>query len=313
MTAFSPNALPKEPGRMPAIALAIVMHALLFTFLWFGVQWQNQESTAVEAEVWDMQTREAAPKPVPQEEVAPEPVKVQPPPPPPVVKPDEPKADPEIALEQERKRKLAEKKKEEEKLKLEQARLQAERDDELRKQKEKEKEKLKLAEDKKKADEKKADEKKADELAAKDADKKKQDELKKKQADQTARDKVFAENMRRLNGQAATTGSGGNGDAPRSTGNNRGDPSYAAKVIAKIRSNNNYSSSDSSSDNPTVEYRIDLLPDGTLRGAIRKLKSSGLPGFDEAVERAIDKSQPFPRNNSGVVPDSMIVVYKLKE
>ncbi|WP_422964735.1 cell envelope integrity protein TolA [Undibacterium sp. TJN25] len=289
---------------MPAIALALLMHALLFTFLWFGVQWQNQESTAVEAEVWDMQTREVAPKPVPQEEVIPEPVKVQPPPP--AVIPDEPKADPEIALEQERKRKLAEKKKEEEKLKLEreQARVQAERDDELRKQKEKEKEKLKLAEDKKKADK----------LAAEDADKKKQDELKKKQAsDQVARDKVFAENMRRLNGQAATTGSGGNGDAPRSTGNNRGDPSYAAKVIAKIRSNSSYNSSDNSGNNPTVEYRIDLLPDGTLRGAIRKLKSSGLPGFDEAVERAIDKSQPFPKNNSGVVPDSMIVVYKLKE
>ncbi|GGC71123.1 cell envelope integrity protein TolA [Undibacterium terreum] len=303
MTAFSPNTLPKEPGRWPAIALATLVHILLLAFLWIGVQWQNQESTAVEAEVWDMQTREAAPKPVPQEELAPEPVKVQPPPPP-VVKPDVPKEDPEIALEQERKRKLAEKKKEEEQLKLEREEAKRKADKEEKIKQEKEKEKLKLAEDKKKAEK----------LAADEAEKNKQAELKKKQnSDQAARDKVFAENMRRLNGQAATTGSGGNGDAPKSTGNNRGDPSYAAKVSAKIRSNSNYNASDNTSNNPTVEYRIDLLPDGTLRGAIRKLKSSGAPGFDEAVERAIDKSQPFPKNNSGVVPDSMILVYKLKE
>jgi colicin import membrane protein len=303
MTAFSPNTLPKEPGRWPAIALATLVHVLLLAFLWIGVHWQNQESTVVEAEVWDMQTREAAPKPVPQEAVEPEPEKVRPVPPP-VAKPDVPKEDPEIALEQERKRKLAEKKKEEEKLQAERedAKRKAEQEAELKK--EKEKEKQKLAEEKKKAEKLEADE----------ADKKKLADLKKKQAaDQAARDKVFAENMRRLNGQAATTGSGGNGDAPKSTGNNRGDPSYAAKVSAKIRSNSNYNSSDNSSNNPTVEYRIDLLPDGTLRGAIRKLKSSGVPGFDEAVERAIDKSQPFPKNNSGAVPESMILVYKLKE
>jgi len=279
------------------------MHILLLAFLWIGVQWQNQESTAVEAEVWDMQAREAAPKPVPQEAVEPEPVKVQPPPPP-VAKPEVPKEDPEIALEQEKKRKLAEKKKEEEKLKAEreEAKRQAEKEQALKQ--EKEKEKLKLAEE----------QKKAEKLAADEADKKKLAELKKKQAsEQAARDKVFADNMRRLNSQVATTGSGGNGDAPRSTGNNRGDPSYTAKVSAKIRSNSSYSASDNSSNNPTVEYRIDLLPDGTLRGAIRKLKPSGVPGFDEAVERAIDKSQPFPKNNSGVVPDSMILVYKLKE
>ncbi|MES2106650.1 MAG: cell envelope integrity protein TolA [Pseudomonadota bacterium] len=299
MTAISPNTLPKEPGRWPAIALAAMVHVLLLAFLWIGVQWQNQESTAVEAEVWDMQTREAAPKPVPQEAVEPKPEKVQPPAPP-VAKPEVPKEDPEIALEQERKRKLAEKKKEEEKLQAEreEAKRKAELEEELKK------EKLKLAEQKKKAEK----------LAADEADKKKLAEQKGKQAsDQAARDKVFAENMRRLNGQAATTGSGGNGDAPRSTGNNRGDPSYAAKISAKIRSNSNYNATDNSSNNPTVEYRIDLLPDGTLRGAIRKLKSSGVPGFDEAVERAIDKSQPFPKNNSGVVPESMILVYKLKE
>ncbi|MES2072690.1 MAG: cell envelope integrity protein TolA [Pseudomonadota bacterium] len=299
MTAISPYTLPREPGRWPAIGLAALVHVLLLAFLWIGVQWQNQESTVVEAEVWDMQTREAAPKPVPQMAIEPEPEKVRPIPPP-VVKPDVPKEDPEIALQQEKKRKLAEKKQEEERLKAEreEAKRKADLEEELKK------EKLKLAEQKKKAEK----------LAADEADKKKLAEQKNKQAgDQAARDKVFAENMRRLNGQAATTGSGGSGDAAKSTGNNRGDPSYAAKVKAKILSNLSYSGSDTSGNNPTAEYSIDLLPDGTLRGGIRKLKSSGIPAYDEAVERAIDKSQPLPKDKSGVVPPNMTIVFKLNE
>jgi hypothetical protein len=32
------------------------------------------------------------------------------------------------------------------------------------------------------------------------------------------------------------TGSGGTGTAAKSTGNNRGDPSYMAKIAAKVRS-----------------------------------------------------------------------------
>lgn len=282
MTEFSPNTYPASPTGMFAfhaewrsMALAAMVHGLLLAFLWVGVRWQSQQTTAVEAEVWDMTTRQAAPKAVPQDIVPPEPEK-----PVKVLPKEVPLEDPEIALMQEKKRKLKEKKKQEELDKLER-----------QKQLEAELKKEKLAEQKKKTDE--ADVKKK--LLAK---------------EQFLRDKVFAENMKRLSGQA---GSGGTGDAAKSTGNNRGDPSYAARIAAKVRSNTVFNVSDTSGNNPTVEYRIELLPDGSLRGAIKKLKSSGVPAFDDAVEKAIEKSLPFPRDKSGEVPASIVYVHRMKE
>ncbi|MFZ6767623.1 TonB C-terminal domain-containing protein [Undibacterium sp. Di26W] len=272
-----------QSGQLRSIVLAALVHILLIGFLWIGIRWQNKESTAVVAEVWDLTTREAAPKPV-----------IQPDPPPVVEKPIEPvpvkeevrQEDPEIAIAQEKKRKLLEKKKEEE--------LQRE----LAEKKRKEEQQEKLTEQKRKTEK----------LALEDADKKKQ-----QAKDKLASDKLFKEQMQRMTNQAANTGSGGSGVVAKSTGNNRGDPSYIAKIAAKVRSNTNFSAIDSTAGNPTVEYRIDLLPDGSLRGAIRKLKSSGIPSFDEAVAKGIEKSAPFPRDKSGEVPPSLELVYRMKE
>jgi colicin import membrane protein len=279
-----------------SISLAAMVHVLLIVFLWVGVQWQNKESTAVEAEVWDMTTREAAPLPVIETQVEPE--KTIPKPEKTVPK-EEPLEDPEIALAQEKKRKRIEKQKQEQELKLEQ---------------EKEKEKALKLEKEKLAEQKKKLEKVAEKSKLDEAEKQKLAELaKQKSKEQASRDKAYEENMRRLTGQAGTSGSGGTGDAAKSTGNNRGDPSYAARIAAKVRSNTVFNTSDNSSNNPTVEYRIDLLPEGSLRGAIRKLKSSGVPAFDEAVEKAIEKSLPFPRDKSGEVPASIVYVHRMKE
>ena len=269
MTEFSSTISPvspahiftREPVQWRSVILAALVHGLLLAFLWIGVQWQSQQTTAVEAEVWDMTTRQAAPKTAPEEIKLPEPEKIE------VASPVK-----EI-------------------IKLEQEKVSK-------------KEKEKLAEQKKKADK----------LLADEAEKKKLLDQKKVQTkEQSVRDKVFEENMRRLAGQANTTGSGGTGDAAKSTGNNRGDPSYAARIAAKVRSNTVFNSIDTSNNNPTVEYRIDLFPDGSLRGAIKKLKSSGVPAFDTAVENAIEKSIPFPRDQSGSAPASIVYVHRMKE
>jgi colicin import membrane protein len=291
-TALSP-AFGQRPVQWQSISLAAMVHVLLIVFLWVGVQWQNKESTTVEAEVWDMTTREAAPLPVIETQVEP---KKTIPKPEKIVPKEEPLEDPEIALAQEKKRKRIEKQKQEQELKLEQEKA-------LKLEKEK------LAEQKKKL------EKATEKLKLDEAEKKKLAELaKQKNKEQASRDKAYEENMRRLTGQAGgASGSGGSGDAVKSTGNNRGDPSYAARIAAKVRSNTVFNTNDNSSNNPTVEYRIDLLPDGSLRGAIRKLKSSGVPAFDEAVEKAIDKSLPFPRDKSGEVPASIVYVHRMKE
>lgn len=313
MLSSAPLYIESKQTDWRSIALAALVHILLLAFLWIGVQWQNQESTAVEAEIWDITTREAAPPPI--EPVAPviqepiaEPEKVQ------QLEAakeaelaqqikaeEEAKREAEIILEQQKKKELAQKK--------EQERLKAERE---------EKQKRLALEEQKKKEEKAAQKKAAEELEKKKlAEQKKAAEQKKLSAkEQQAKDKLFEENMRRLTGQASAVGNGSinsTGDAARSTGNNRGDPSYAARIAAKVRANTVSTVTDNSSNNPTVEYRIELFPDGSVRGAIRKLKSSGIPRFDEEVETGIRNAAPFPKDKSGSVPSSIDLVYKMKE
>lgn len=278
MTEFTYNQMSKviqrDDSEWKSLGLAALVHLFLLAFLWIGVQWQSQESTAVDAEVWDMTVRQAAPLALPETPVE-VPKEVEPPKP---IQQEEPTEDPEIALAQEKKRQLEEKKKLAE---------------------------LELA---KKKEEKLAEEKlKKEKLEKNLLDKK---NLAKEKA---AQDKIFQEDMRRLNGQVLKSGSGGLGDALKSTGNNRGDPSYNAKVAAKIKANTTYIVNDASANNPTVEFVINLFPDGSLKGPVKKTKSSGNLAFDEAVEKAIEKSQPFPRDKSGEVPSSLNIVHRMKD
>lgn len=161
---------------------------------------------------------------------------------------------------------------------------------EEKKLQEEEKERLKKAEEKKKAD-----------LAKKNADKHTQD-IK----DKARLDKLREDEMRRING------TGGSGEAPKTQGP-RGDAGYAAKLAAKIRSNTVFVTPPDLQGNPAVEYDVKLFPDGTLRGAPRKVKSSGIPAFDDAVLRAIELSQPFPPDKSGTVPSGFPVIHQPKE
>ncbi|MFZ6742336.1 energy transducer TonB [Undibacterium sp. JH2W] len=271
-----------QTGRLRAIVLAALVHIVLLSFLWVGVSWQNKASNETEAELWDMTTREAAPKPVP----VPEPVVEEKPKEPVPVKEEVRQEDPEIALAQEKKRKLLEKKKEEEHQR------------ELAEKKRKEEQQEKLAEQKRKEEKLALDAAEKKKLLAK--DKKKSDDL-------------YKEELTRVANQAAKVGSGGAGVSEKSTGNNRGDPSYIAKIAAKVRSNTVFGGIDSTAGNPTVEYSINLLPDGSLRGAIRKVKSSGIASFDDAVAAGIEKSAPFPRDKTGQVPTSLTLVYRMKE
>lgn len=289
MTEATPYIVPKEPGLGRALTLAALVHAALFVFLWIGVQWQSDTPATIEAEVWNPIPREAAPLPEPVKvpEPQPQPVVKEPPKPkveepPPVVKPD-------IALEQEKKRKALEEKK--------------------RREEEQQREKEKLAKEKKRLEEEK--------LAKLKLEKEKADKAKKEAAEKARKQeeamltKLRDEEMRRMAG--GVTGTGGTGDAPKAQGG-RASAEYGAKVAARIRSHTVFNVPVDLAGNPPVEYVVELLPDGTLRGAPRKLKPSGVPGFDEAVLRAIDKSQPFPRDDkTGAVPSKITISHKPKD
>lgn len=273
MNAVAMHSIPRETGIGRALAFALVVHAALLAFLWIGVRWQNETAVA-EAEVWDIQTREAAPKPVPQPEpVAPPKAVKAPEAPGPKPVQREMIAKPDIALEREKKQKRRE---EEQRAQAEQARAEQAKREKLAKEAE---EKRKLAEKKKRA-----------------------------QAEEKALASARAEEMRRI---TANTGPGGTGSAAKSTGSST-DASYAQKVSARIKANTAFSVPPGLNGNPAVEYSVELLPDGSLRSSPRKLKSSGVPGFDEAVLRAVEKSEPYPADRSGKVPPNFIISHKPK-
>lgn len=283
MNDTAPYSIPRQAGRWRAITLAIMVHAALFAFLWIGIRWQSQTPITVEAEVWNLQTKEAAPRalePPPAPQIKPLP----PTPPKPVIK-ETPVVKPDIALEQEKQRKAKEDKER-------QAKQEAQKREQAQARLEEEK-REKLAADLKKKEE---------------AEKKrKQEEAEAKRLAQV--EKMREEDLRRISGMV---GAGGAGDAPKSQGL-RGDPSYANTIRLKIRSNTIFAVSPDLQGNPAVEYDVRLLPDGTLRGPPRKLKSSGIAAFDEAVRRAIELSQPFPPDKSGTVPSELIVSHQPKE
>jgi colicin import membrane protein len=132
----TPAALEKraQPGRVRAVILAIVVHALFFGFIIVGVTWQSSPTPPIEAEIWDKLPPVAAKAPPPPEPPPPEPPKPQPKPEPPKpeppkpdVKPDPPKPDPEIALKAEREKREREKKKKDDEAKKKREDLEAAR------------------------------------------------------------------------------------------------------------------------------------------------------------------------------------------
>jgi colicin import membrane protein len=263
-----PYSVPQEPGRWRAITLAVIVHAVLFTFLWVGIRWQSDTPETVEAEVWSPVVREAAPPPVPQPEPQPAPVvKEQPP----AVK-EAPVEQPDIALEQKKKKRLEEEKeaREEEKTKEEKAKEQQAAD-----------EKKEAENEKKLADEKK---RKQDALEAKKLAELRQMDLKRM--------------------TATTDATGSSGTATKSQGSQK-NAGWQSRVAAKVKSNIIFAASADVEGNVPAEFVVGLLPDGSVAG-VRQTKSSGIPGFDEAVRRAIDKSQPYPADSSGRVPSSFV-------
>ncbi len=299
MKETTPYSIPKEPGRWRAIFLAALVHVLLFGFFWIGIRWQNEQPVAVEAEVWDMQAKQAAPRPepTPAPEIKPEPAPPVKQAPPPKEIEEKPVPNPEIVLEQEKKRKEAELKKKQEEEKARQKKLAEERRIEEEKQKQA------------KAEQDRIDQ---EQLKKAEADKKrKAAELKKKQeAEEAALAKLREENLKRMMGSAV--GTGGSGEAPKSQGNNRGDADYRNRIAGKIKSNITFIVPSDLVGNPPVEFEVRLLPDGSV-ASMRKLKSSGVPGFDEAVARAIERSQPYPKDDSGSVPSSFTGVHRPKD
>lgn len=309
---------PPAPGRLRAIGLAVLAHVLLIAALTWGVSWKREStSSPVQAELWSAIPQEAAPALV--EPVAPPP----PPPPEPQPKlpqaavrppkvaepPPEPVVDPQIAIEKEKKKKLEKKKALAEAKAEAKARAKAKAEEEA----EAEAERQAALDKKKRLDATKTEAKKleakkaADELAKKTAaDKKTKEALaaKEEAALKSGRDAQ----LKRMAGLAgATGGESATGTAKQSSGPSAG---YGGRVIAKIKPNIVFT--DDISGNPVATVEVRTSPDGTIIG--RKLiKSSGVKTWDDAVLRAIDKTEILPRDLDGRVPPSFEINFRPKD
>jgi colicin import membrane protein len=301
-TAGGPYRVPKDEHGIRSLAMAAAMHAGLLFFLWIGVSWQNNEPVAVEAEVWDMTVQQAAPPPPePEPEPEPEPApQVAPPPPrpaPPVEAPP-PAKEPDIALEKRKAKEKAEKERREEEKRLAKQKQEEEEKKELEKKKlaEKKAEEKKKLEEKKLAEEKAKEEKKQAEKLAK----------AKAEAEQKKLDKQREAEMRRMAGVLGATGV--TGTAAKSTAP-RMDAGYQAAIRAKVQSNLSYSGA---KQDVEAVFRVAQLPTGEII-SVRKVKSSGNPAYDSAVENAINKSSPLPKKKDGSVDRDLELVFNLKD
>jgi colicin import membrane protein len=307
---------PRPPARLRAIALAVLAHAILIAALTWGVNWKSSaDMPAVQAELWSAVPQQTAPMavepPAPPPPPAPEPPRPTPAPPPPrQAEPDAREAD--IAIEREKKR-LEKEKKDRQQL-LEREKRERERKEEERRERLEQEKKERLQ--KEKAEQQKAEREKErldkldkqkqladDKRRQAQEDKRKQNALDK--ASTQAAEARRQENIRRMQGLAgATGGEAATGNAKQSSGPSG---SYGGKVAAKVRPNIVYP--DAIAGNPRAVVQVRAAPDGTIVGT-KLIQSSGNKAWDDAVLRALDKTESLPRDVDGRVPPTLEIGFR---
>ncbi|PUE47064.1 protein TolA [Limnohabitans sp. 2KL-1] len=306
---------PAPPGQQRAWLIAGLAHLVLFMALGLATAWKTQPQTVqAEAELWSAIPQAAAPRrqeppPVPQPEPqpAPEPKPVKPvkptPPPPPAPDLAQERLDAQIALE---KKKQQDKKKEEQKA----AELQRKALEKQKKEAQEKADKQAAAKEKKELAEKALEKKKATEKAKAELDEKKRKQEQSQKAAQAKADDAQAdalrkENLQRMQGMAgASGGPNASGAALKSSGPSA---SYAGRLIGRIKPNITYPGDVVGNVRAEVEVRV--APDGTIQSR-RIVQSSGNKTWDDAVLRAIDKTEILPKDTDGRVPPLIVLGFR---
>ncbi len=303
---------PTPPARLRAIALAVLAHVLLIVALTWGVHWKTStDQPAVQAELWAAVPQQAAPRADPPPEPTPPPpqppvIAPPPPPPPPPVRQAEPDTrEADLAIEREKKRLEKERKEREqlqERQRLEKERKEQERKAQELKDKDKQREKERLEKERQEKDKRLAEEKKQKEAEAK----RKQEAIEK--ANAQAAEARRQENLRRMQGLAGATGAeNATGTALRDAGPSG---SYGGRVAAKVKPHIVYP--DAVAGNPRAEVEVRAAPDGTITST-RLVQSSGNKAWDDAVLRALQKTETLPRDVDGRVPSALVIGFRPKD
>jgi colicin import membrane protein len=155
-------------------------------------------------------------------------------------------------------------------------------------------------------DAKEAKDKAARELAA-------QEKLAKQQAEQAAA-ALEAQRLRNLSDIVKRAGGGqgsanASGQAARSAGPSAG---YRGRLIALFRRNIINFAIDDVPGNPEAVVDLVLAPDGTILSKTLRTPS-GVASWDEAVLRAIDRTEMLPPDETGRVQPRMTIGFKPKD
>ena len=271
------NLMPQRTGGMgKGTAMALLVHVGLLVALAFGVSWRSQTPVGVSAELWAAVPQIAAP-PVVEPKPVPTPTPTPPPPPPPKPTAETPpkpsQAEAQIAIEKEK----------------------AERQQrELREQQERQRQ-----------EQERIEREKAEKLAAQ---KQRELEIKRQKEEEARQAKQREENLKRMLGQAGGTGAPNSpGTAAREAGPSS---SYAGRIVARVKPN--IVLTDEVPGNPSADVEVRCAPDGTIVGR-RLVKSSGNKEWDDAVLRALDRTEVLPRDTDGRVPSSMVIAFRPRE
>ena len=278
----APGGRPREAERWtgPGLWLALGVHGLLLLALALSMNWKMSDPAPVEAEVWSESPRVAggaAPPPPPREQPvvrrAPEPVKAADPEP-------EPRRAPDLVIAKTPPKKA-----------------------EPRKPEPKPEPKPEVV--------KKPEPQKP--TPRKDAPKVETVAKPSKATDPASRSLSAAEleaqrqaNLQRMMSSLGG-GSGGPGAAARSTGPSAG---YAGRIIARIKPNIVFT--ESLNGNPQAVVEVRCAPDGRIMSR-RLVSSSGVAAWDEAVLRALDRTEVLPADVDGRVPTLMQLSFKPRD
>ena len=301
---------------LPFLLMMVGALVVLFVALGLVTRWTTQEQVVTaEAELWSALPQQAAPRlvePEPAPQPEPEPAKPEPPKPAPrpapQPEPEVQKRDAEIALKkqkEEEKKKALEKEKAE---KLRKEKLEKEKAEKEKAEKEKKLKEQKLKEEKAKEEkareDKEREKKKAEDKKKAEADKR-QKEAAEAKADAARADAMRKENLKRMQGLAgASGGENSTGTALKSSGPSA---SYAGRLVARIKPNITYPGD--VVGNPRAEIEVKVGADGTITSR-RIVQSSGNKAWDDAVLRAIDKTEVLPRDTDGRVPPVIVLGFR---
>ena len=272
------NLMPQRPGGLrKGTAMALLVHVGLLIALAFGVSWRSQTPAGVSAELWSAVPQVAAPPPAVQPKPAPAPTPPAPTPKTEVTPPKPSQNEAQIAIEREKaERKQRELREQQERERKEQARKEQER----------------------------VEREKAEKLAAQ---KQRELEAKRQKEEEARQAKLREENLKRIVSQAGTGAPDSTGTAVRDAGPSA---SYAGRIVARVKPN--IVLTDEVPGNPTASVEVRCAPDGTIIGR-RVVKSSGNKEWDEAVLRAIDRTEVLPRDVDGRVPSSIVIDFRPRE